>query len=142
MPRGMEGKPLELTLERVLWQSSVWIDGERLEGAEESLTTPHRYLIPEGLAAGTHEIMLRIDNRKRYDISWRDLAHSYTNDTQTIWNGVLGDMTLRALPAVEIAQCATILKFRRRCCGILLTAADPGRPRLPWQGTPPWSSSR
>lgn len=104
VPRGMEGKPLELTLERVLWQSSVWIDGERLEGAEESLTTPHRYLIPEGLAAGTHEIMLRIDNRKRYDISWRDLAHSYTNDTQTIWNGVLGDMTLRALPAVEIAH--------------------------------------
>ena len=104
VPRGMEGKPLELTLERVLWQSSVWIDGERLEGAEESLTTPHRYLIPEGLAAGTHEIMLRIDNRKRYDISWRDLAHSYTNDTQTIWNGVLGDMTLRALPSVEIAH--------------------------------------
>lgn len=104
VPRNMAGKPLELILERVIWQSSVWVDGKRLEGAEESLTTPHRYFIPEGLEAGKHEMMLRIDNRKRYDISWRDLAHSYTNDTQVIWNGVLGEISLNALPAVEIAH--------------------------------------
>lgn len=104
IPRRMEGKPLELSLERVLWQSSVWIDGKRLEGAEESLATPHHYLIPDGLSGGRHEIMLRIDNRKRYDLSWRDLAHAYTNDTQVIWNGVLGQMTLRALYPVEVAH--------------------------------------
>ncbi len=104
VPRSMAGKPLELVLERVLWQSSVWIDGVRLEGAEESLTTPHRYLLAKGLEAGSHEIMLRIDNRKRHDISWRDLAHSYTNDTQVIWNGVLGEMAVHVLPDVEIAH--------------------------------------
>jgi len=104
IPEAMAGRPLALTLERVLWESAVWVDGKRLPGSEESLTTAHRHLIPEGLGAGRHTLMLRIDNRKRYDLSWRDLAHAYTNDTQIIWNGVLGEMTLEALEPVEITR--------------------------------------
>lgn len=90
VPEKLEGKPLYLTLERVIWQSAVWVDGVKLDGEEESLTTPHHYMIPEGLKKGRHTIMLRIDNRKRYDISRNELAHAYTNDTQIKWNGVLG----------------------------------------------------
>lgn len=104
IPKRMAGKPLALTLERVLWQSSVWVDGVQLPGAEESLTTPHHYQLPEGLTAGKHTLMLRIDNRKRYDISMGDLAHAYTNDTQIMWNGVLGAMTLQVVAPLEIAQ--------------------------------------
>ena len=104
IPKSMARRPLELTLDRVLWQSSVWVDGKQLAGAEESLTTPHHYRIPEGLQAGKHTLMLRIDNRKRYDLSWQDLAHAYTNDTQIIWNGVLGGMTLTVVEPVEMAR--------------------------------------
>ncbi|MBQ9660599.1 MAG: glycoside hydrolase family 2 [Bacteroidales bacterium] len=104
IPKGMAGKPLSLQLERVLWQSSVWVDGMPLAGAEESLTTPHRYLIPDGLSAGRHTMLLRIDNRQRYVLNPSLLAHAYTNDTQIIWNGVLGEMSLTALEPVEIAQ--------------------------------------
>lgn len=104
VPQAMAGKPLKLKLERVIWQSSVWIDGKPLAGAEESLTTPHYYLIPAGLSAGKHEIRIRIDNRKRYDLSANGLAHAYTNDTQVIWNGVLGDIELTAIEPVELAQ--------------------------------------
>ena len=104
IPKSMAGKPLALTLERVLWESAVWVDGVRVAGAEESLTTPHRHLILNGLPAGRHTLMLRIDNRKRYDLSWSDLAHAYTNDTQIIWNGVLGEMSLTVLEPVEIAR--------------------------------------
>lgn len=104
IPAAMAGKPLEIRFERVLWQSSVWIDGKQLDGAEESLTTAHYYRIPEGLEAGTHEMMVRVDNRKRYDISWRDLAHAYTNDTQIIWNGILGEMSIKALEPLHIAK--------------------------------------
>ncbi len=104
IPAEMAGKPLELTLERIIWQSRVQVDGQWLEGAEESLTTAHRYQIPQGLTAGTHEMTVRIDNRKRHDISKNELAHAYTNDTQIKWNGILGQMTLRALAPVEIAR--------------------------------------
>ena len=104
VPKSLAGRPLDLTLERVLWQSSVWVDGVQLPGAEESLTTAHHYYLPEGLSAGHHTIMLRIDNRERYALSASKLAHAYTNDTQIIWNGVLGEMSLTVLEPIEIAQ--------------------------------------
>lgn len=99
----MAGKPLTLTLERVLWTSKVWIDGSPIVGVgTESLTTPHVYTIANGLKAGRHDILICIDNRKRYDISYEEMAHAYTDETQTKWNGVLGLMTLKAESPVKI----------------------------------------
>lgn len=107
IPESMANRPLTLSLERVIWQSQLWIDGVKHPVAEESLTTPHEYFIPEGLEAGSHELLLRIDNRKRYDISVKELAHAYTEDTQVKWNGVLGRMELRAENSVKIQQINT-----------------------------------
>ena len=121
VPESMAGKPLQLTLERVIWQSAVWIDGERLPGEQESLTTPHRHFIEGGLRAGTHEIMLRIDNRKRYEISQKNLAHAYTNDTQIIWNGVLGDIRLDVLDPVEVGHVDVYPDVERRCAEVVTT---------------------
>lgn len=87
------GKPLHLLLERVMWSSRVWIDGKPIAGKQESLVTPHRFTIP-ALTPGRHTITLCIDNSKHYEISENNLAHSYTNDTQVMWNGVLGQMLL------------------------------------------------
>lgn len=100
----MANQPLTLFLERVLWRSQLWIDGEELHSVQESLTTPHQHLIMKGLSKGKHRITLRIDNRKLYDISVRNLAHAYTNDTQIIWNGVLGRMELTVRPRIHIQQ--------------------------------------
>ena len=128
VPKSMAGKPLALKLERVIWQSSVWVDGKQLPGAEESLTTPHRYVLPEGLSAGKHTLMLRIDNRKRYDLSMGDLAHAYTNDTQIMWNGVLGEISLTALEPVEVAQVDVYPDAAGRKARVrtLLVRHDPG----------------
>lgn len=99
----MAGKPLTLTLERVLWTSEVWIDSSPVEGVgTESLTTPHVYTIENGLKAGRHDILICIDNRKRYDISYEEMAHAYTDETQTKWNGVLGLMAIKAESQVKI----------------------------------------
>lgn len=43
----MANRPLSLELGRVLWQSRLWIDGEEVDTAQESLTTPHRFSIPK-----------------------------------------------------------------------------------------------
>ena len=40
IPAEWEGKELFLHLERVLWDSQVWVDGVLVDGHEESLTTP------------------------------------------------------------------------------------------------------
>ena len=103
----MENKPLTLTLERIIWQSQVWVDGKKLNGEMESLTTPHVYTLSDGLKAGRHEIFIRIDNRKRYDMSTKEMAHAYTDETQVKWNGILGKMTLKAENPVKVFSIQT-----------------------------------
>lgn len=103
----MANKPLTLTLERIVWQSQVWIDGKKLAGEVESLTTPHQYTLLEGLKAGKHEVLIRIDNRKRYDMSTQEMAHAYTDETQVKWNGILGKMTLKAENLVKVLSVQT-----------------------------------
>jgi hypothetical protein len=105
VPEHLAGQPMELTLERVLWKSTVSIDGvplQPIEHTDVSLVTPHRYTLPQGLRVGRHSIEVCVDNRKQYDISVKELCHSYTDDTQVKWNGILGRMELRALPPVSI----------------------------------------
>lgn len=102
IPKEMAGKPLRLRLERVLWKSCLEIDGVPTGFCEESLTTPHEYIIREGLSQGEHTVTLHIDNTKQYEISTNNLAHAYTDDTQIMWNGVLGDMILEEIPTIDI----------------------------------------
>ncbi len=104
VPKDMAGKPLKLSLERVLWKSCLSVDGKPIGDCQESLTTPHEFIIPEGLTPGTHTLTLNIDNTKQYEISTNNLAHAYTDDTQIMWNGVLGDMTLSVIPDIEISD--------------------------------------
>lgn len=102
IPKTMAGKPLELILERVMWKSIAKIDGKPLDNEEYSLVAPHRHALKEGLSAGKHILTLEVDNSRQYDISFNNLAHAYTNDTQTMWNGVLGKMIIRSIPDVDI----------------------------------------
>ena len=104
IPQEMAGKPLQLLLERVMWRSRVMIDGKDLGQMQESLTTPHLFNIKEGLTAGKHTLTITIDNNKLHDITVDNLAHAYTNDTQIMWNGVLGRMELSVAPVIGDAQ--------------------------------------
>ena len=98
IPEAWRGKSLALRLERVQWRSELWIDDHHM-GAQDSLTTPHVYRIGP-LTPGTHRLTLRVDNRMQVDVGkW---ACALTEETQTAWNGVLGDMTLTVLEPVHI----------------------------------------
>ncbi|MCD8387187.1 MAG: glycoside hydrolase family 2 [Bacteroidales bacterium] len=117
VPEDMDGTDLQLTLERVMWKSRVWIDGKEIGMVQESLTTPHRYTIP-GLTSGPHEISIEIDNTKQHDISVNDLAHAYTNDTQVMWNGILGEISIRSLPKTRIESIEIYPDAQAACVGI------------------------
>ena len=124
VPESMANRPLELRLERVLWKSRLYIDGKDTGLTQESLTTPHLYRIEQGLTAGSHVLTLMIDNRQQYDISVDQLCHSYTNDTQTKWNGVLGEMTLRALPDVYINKVEVFPDVKRQKVRVIVTLSQ------------------
>lgn len=103
VPAGWKGKHIELLLERVLWDTRVWVDGQEA-GMRESLIAPHRYALSKLLTPGKHKLVVRIDNRKRYDMSTRDMAHAWTNGTQIVWNGVIGRMELSARDQVHVGK--------------------------------------
>ncbi len=104
IPGSMADKPLRLILGRVMWGSKLFIDDKQIGIPNESLTTPHVFIINNGLKEGAHKITLEIDNSRLYDISVNNLAHSYTDDTQIMWNGILGDMIIEAIPEIEISN--------------------------------------
>ncbi|MEW6746308.1 MAG: sugar-binding domain-containing protein [Planctomycetota bacterium] len=98
IPAAWAGKRVELLLERCLWQTRVWIDG-RIVGEEHSLCTPHRHDLGE-LEPGTHTVAVRVDNSLIVNIG--TMGHSYTEETQSIWNGIVGRIELRAHDSVWI----------------------------------------
>lgn len=102
IPSSWKDKTIELKLERVIWQTAVWVDGKPINGRQESLVTPHLYDLTEQLTPGRHTITIRVDNRKRYDITTGDMAHAYTDETQIMWNGIIGEISLTAKDAVSI----------------------------------------
>ena len=104
IPSNWKEKNVYLKLERVIWETSVWIDDKEVKGKGESLIAPHYFDLTDYLTPGKHTISLRIDNRKKYDISIDDKGHAYTNETQIIWNGVIGDIALIAEDQVSIKQ--------------------------------------
>jgi len=103
IPADWEGKDIRLTLERVLWESRVWVDGKPVGAPRDSLSAPHRHDLTAALIPGKrHLLTLRIDNREIVGIG--TIGHAYTEGTQTIWNGVIGKLELEALPKMRIEQ--------------------------------------
>lgn len=100
IPPGWDGSAVELELERVHWESTVWVDGVRV-GSERSLTTAHRHDLGP-LRPGTHLLTLRVDNRTVLDVGPN--SHAVSDHTQGNWNGVVGSLGLRPVPPVRLGQ--------------------------------------
>ncbi|HCX84889.1 MAG TPA: glycoside hydrolase [Micrococcales bacterium] len=103
IPPEWAGRRVRLSLERVHWESTVWLDGERA-GCADSLCTPHEVDLGR-LAPGPHVLTVRIDNRTVVDVGPN--AHSVSDHTQGNWNGAIGALTLTALPDVVISRVRT-----------------------------------
>lgn len=104
-PKSWKNKQVILNLERVLWRSQIWIDGIKVEKINYSLVAPHQYDVSKYLKPGqSQQITLQIDNRKFFEISDHNMGHAYTDHTQIMWNGVLGDIALNAYDAIAISD--------------------------------------
>ena len=82
-----------LTLERTR-KTTVYLD-DKMVGHQDSLCAPHRYLLP-GLTEGTHTLVVRVDNT---DYPTRG-GHLTSQDTQSNWNGVTGEISLTVAKAI------------------------------------------
>ena len=93
IPQEWAGRRARLFVERTKF-SALWLDGRKI-GAFESLIAPHRY--DWTAEPGEHTLTLMVNNDT--DV-WG--GHQVSDDTQTNWNGLLGEITLSLVPDVEI----------------------------------------
>jgi hypothetical protein len=122
LPAEWSGKRIELFLERVIFESRVWLDGVEV-GTADSLSAPHTYdLTPYVKAGSSHELRIRIDNRDVQRIGIYPSA--YTEETQTIWNGIVGLIELRSRDLVTIEDLQVYPSAARKCATVRLTVAN------------------
>lgn len=116
IPKSWKKSSIYLNLGRVLWQSTVIIDGQAIPVKEESLTTAHNFDISEFVIPGKkQELVICIDNSNIYPginvyatqyplKESAEMTHAYTNHTQIKWNGILGDITISRKPAISLSS--------------------------------------
>src|SRR5574344_2309135 len=74
--------------------SEVYIDG-RFIGSSNDISTPQRYVLPQ-LKAGRHHLTVIVDNGSGVPTQIYASSHAYTEDTQTNWNGIIGQISILA----------------------------------------------
>ncbi len=101
IPSEWKGKNIILFLERPHWESTVYVNGKNA-GRENSLAVPHQFNITDLLVPGKNLVSIRIDNRVVVPVGIN--SHSITDHTQSNWNGIVGDISLRATSKVFIRE--------------------------------------
>lgn len=119
VPQEWKGKRVHMVLERVMWRSTIYIDGVSLPAHGESLSAEHRFDLTDHIKYGQPQMLtICVDNSNAFpginiegsqypDAKSREMAHGYTNHTQIKWNGILGDMYLEASPPIHLIAIRT-----------------------------------
>jgi hypothetical protein len=102
IPGSWAGKRVSLVLERVHWETRVWIDGAEVPGVQDSLVAPHVHDLGPLGSPGTKRLTIRVDNAKKFDLG--GFVSILYEGTQTNWNGLVGALELRAADPVAIAD--------------------------------------
>ena len=98
-PAAWSNKTVSIFLERTKI-STVFVDGERI-GTRHSLVAPQEFELPAKCSAGHHTVTLAVDNRID---SIPVAGHQVSDDTQTNWNGVIGELKAVARDLVSIER--------------------------------------
>src|SRR5699024_2684370 len=95
-------KYIQLFLERVMFQSQVWINGY-FAGIQDSLSVPHTFDVSSFIKPGEkNTFTIRVDNQDVQKIGTYPSA--YTEETQTIWNGIIGKIELQCQERLRCSQ--------------------------------------
>lgn len=99
VPNNWEGKSVIINLERCHWETTLWV-GDKKIGSQNTLSVAQRYDLGE-LSSGVHIITIRVDNRIK-DFDMGADAHSVSDNTQSNWNGIVGEISIEPRAKVFI----------------------------------------
>jgi hypothetical protein len=120
VPKSWAGKRVVLHLERPRWGSSAWVDGREL-GSNLSLVAAHDYDLGV-LTPGRHRVAVRVDSRML--MKYRPDAHSVSDSLGMSWNGIVGDVQLRATSPVYIADAQVYPDVAARTARLVLAIGN------------------
>ena len=91
IPKQWKKEVVELFLERTkpTW---VYLDGKLVDSCNY-ISTPQRYILPK-MKSGKHLLEIVVDNSRGVPEQVYGSSHAYTEDTQTNWNGIIGEIKL------------------------------------------------
>lgn len=120
VPPEYENKQIYLIMERTK-SSKVWID-DHYVGKSHILQTPQSYDVTDFLPPGEHTITIRINNDLK--LTPYGNVHIYTDETQTNWNGIVGDLILQVMPKTYIQDLQVYPDIDKRKVQVKLSIAN------------------
>ena len=92
IPAAWKGQSIYLFLERSK-PSEVYVDG-KLVGSSNDISTPQVFTLGKSIKPGKHQLAIMVDNGSGVPEQLYASSHAYTEDTQTNWNGIIGEIYL------------------------------------------------
>ena len=92
IPESWKGQPVYLTLERTK-PTEIYVDA-KLVGSSNDISTPQIFELSKFLTPGSHQLAIMVDNGSGVPEQLYASSHAYTEDTQTNWNGIIGEISL------------------------------------------------
>ncbi|WP_217447590.1 sugar-binding domain-containing protein [Maribellus comscasis] len=89
-----KSKEIFLTLERTK-PAKIWIDGQ-FTGENATILSPQKYNLTPALTPGKHVLTILVNNGNGSVPNGIKGSHSWTEHTQTNWNGIIGEIKLEA----------------------------------------------
>ena len=121
IPDSWEGKHIELVMERTK-VSHVWLDSLDL-GTDNTLLSPQIFDLT-GAIPGPHLLTIQIDNNP--DLVPVTGSHACSEDTQTNWNGILGEFCLEASNPVRMTDIRVYPEIHKKEITLRIVIRNPG----------------
>lgn len=121
IPAEWKEMDVDLFLERVMWESKVWVDDKQVS-VKDALGVPHVHSLGR-LTPGKHRLTMLIDNSLIHNIG--DKGHAYTEYTQSIWNGVVGEIELRPSKSTQIVDFQVFADAKSKSVALDLKVNNP-----------------
>ncbi len=122
VPENWRDKHVQLIMERTK-PSKVWID-EKYIGESFLLESAQVFDLSSFLTPGKHTITLRINNDRK--LTPYGNVHIYSDDTQTNWNGIIGDFRLEASDKTYIKNVQIFPDMDNKKIRVRISLVNPG----------------
>ena len=115
-----------LYLERPHITTQVWVNGEKVDRIQKSLSVPHVFYLYGLLNPGKNTIAICVDNDPETVKVGQD-SHSITDQTQGDWNGIVGKIELRPFNAVDYVAVYPDVDNRKATVHVEMLDCFPGK---------------